>query len=304
MKSCFAVLAVAAVIAAGPARAASPAPEIQTSDVDLFYRVYDATHGAPTAQALQTGYLDAGSDQLREFVTLRIKSADKLAAAIAARREPYDRARDCMAVLPAVKTRLNEAFRKLADLDPEAAFPPVTILIGRGNSGGTTDPSGVLIGLEVGCSSTWLQADPTDRLVHLITHEYGHIQQFAAGIAESESDTVLKHSLEEGVAELVAELASGEVSNIHLQRWTKGRERQIDELFLADQDSTDLSHWLYNGVGTPEKPGDLGYWVGWRIAKAYYLKAADKRAALMTLLQLKDAKAILAESGWTPGDPD
>jgi hypothetical protein len=55
---------------------------------------------------------------------------------------------------------------------------------------------------------------------------------------------------------------------------------------------------------TPEKPGDLGYWVGYRIAKAYYLKATDKRLALKTLLELKDPKAILADSGWTPGDRD
>jgi hypothetical protein len=287
---------------AGQAFAAPPLPEVRTSDVDLFYRVYDVAHGAPKAQALQTDYFDAGSDQVREFVTLRIKSADKLAAAIAQHRDVYDHARDCLAVLPAVKARLNKAFRKLAAIDPEATFPPVTILIGRNSSGGTTDKSGVLIGLEVACRASWLQADPTERLVHLIAHEYGHIEQLFDD--DETSGTVLRHALVEGEAELIAELISGQVSNVHLQRWTKGREREIDEQFLAEQDSTDLSHWLYNGVGTPDKPGDLGYWVGWRIAKAYYLKAADKRAALKTLLELKDPKAILAESGWKPGDPD
>jgi len=99
----------------------------------------------------------------------------------------------------------------------------------------------------------------------------------------------------------VAELISGQVSNIHLQAWTAGRAQEIDRRFLADMDKTDLSAWLYNGVGTPERPGELGYWVGYRIAKAYYDKAPDKRTALRALLELDDPGAVLVESGWKPG---
>ena len=78
---------------------------------------------------------------------------------------------------PEVTARLRGFFRRLAVLDPQASFPPVTILIGRNTSGGTTGKSGVLIGLEVACRSTWLQPDLSDRLYHLIAHEYGHVQQ-------------------------------------------------------------------------------------------------------------------------------
>ena len=70
---------------------------------------------------------------------------------------------------------------------------------------------------------------------------------------------------------------------------------------MADVDSKDLKPWLYNGVGTPEKPGDLGYWAGHMIAKSYYSHAKDKRAAIKTLLELKDPKGIIAHSGWRPG---
>jgi hypothetical protein len=285
---------------AGQAFAAPPLPGVRTSDVNLFYRIYDAADGAPTGDALQHGYIDAGSDGVRQFVPGRIESGDDLAATIAKNRDVYDHARDCMRVLPAVKARLAGAFRKLAEIDPEATFPPVTILVGRNNSGGTTSKSGVLIGLEHACSASLpLQLDLTERLYHLIAHEYGHVEQPGGGEV-----SVLRQSLKEGGAELIADLISGQVSNVHLQEWTKGREREIDEQFLAEQDSKDLSHWLYNGPGTPEKPGDLGYWVGYRIAKAYYLKASDKRLVLKTLLELKDPKAILADSGWTPGDPN
>jgi hypothetical protein len=206
-----------------------------------------------------------------------------------------------MAVLPGVKVRLAAALSRLSQLDSDATFPPVTVLIGRNNSGGTTGKSGVLIGLEVACGSSWMQSNLEDRLLHLVAHEYGHVEQVNSGQTKP---TLLMQAMVEGGAELVAELISGQVSNTHLQRWTRGHEREIDERFLAQKDGTDLSAWLYNGPGTPDKPGDLGYWVGFRIVKAYYAQAHDKRAALAAILALKDPQAILVQSGFKPGQID
>lgn len=272
--------------------------EIRTDDVGLFYRLYDATGGKPDAAVLQSAYIDAASDGVRQFVPNRIVSGAALAKVVAQNPAVYDQARGCMKVLPQVSSKLQAAFRKLAQIDPAATFPPVTILVGGNNSGGTTGKSGVLIGLEVACRASWLQADPTERLFHLIAHEYGHVEQSPELDDETVPTTVLRQSLIEGTAELVGALISGQVSNVHLQKWTQGHEAEIDARFLADADKADLGDWLYNGVGTPEKPGDLGYWVGYRIAKAYYDRASDKRAALKTLLELKDPKAVLLQSGW------
>jgi hypothetical protein len=295
MRNMWPAWLAALVLAAGPALAAGP--EIRTSDVDLFYRIYDAANGRPSAEVLQRDYIDAGSPGVREFVPHRILSGEKLAQRIAEKPEVYARARACAAALPEVRARLKPAFRQLARLYPAAKFPPVTVLIGRNNSGGTTGPTGVLIGLEVVCATRQPDETVADRFVHLIAHEYGHVQQ-----PQAEGTTVLQASLIEGVAELVAELTTGRISNHHLIRWTKGREREIGEAFLKDADSTDFKPWLYNGIGTPQAPGDLGYWQGWRIARLYYAKAADKRAALSELLAMKDPHAILEKSGWKPGD--
>ena len=133
---------------------APPLAEIRTSDVDLFYGIYDAAGGAPSADALERGYIDAGSEGVRQFIPSRIKSAEALAKTIADNRAVYDKARACMAALPAVRARLANVFKKLAAIDPDAIFPPITVLIGRNNSGGTTGKSGVLIGLEVVCRRT------------------------------------------------------------------------------------------------------------------------------------------------------
>jgi len=68
---------------------------------------------------------------------------------------------------------------------------------------------------------------------------------------------------------------------------------------VADEDKADLSDWLYNG--TLERPGDRGYWVGYRIVKSYYEHATDKRQAFREILQMSDPKAFLAKSRWYPG---
>lgn len=289
------------ILVAGVPAYANDLADIRIDDVTRFYRIYDEADGRPTASTLQADYIEAGSDGVRQFVPNRIISGASLAKVIHQNRAVYDEARTCMGVLPDVSRKLQAAFRTLAQLDPKATFPSVTILIGGNNSGGTTGESGVLIGLEVACRSWWLQADLSERLFHLIAHEYGHIEQARALDDESAPTTVLKQSLVEGTAELVSELISGQVSNVHLQKWTEGQVREIDIRFMADADKTDISKWLYNGVGTPDHPGDLGYWVGYRIAKTFYDKADDKRAALRTLLDLEDPKAVLAKSGWMPG---
>lgn len=301
MGSKWAIGAAWIMVAVAAPASTPQSVKVRTSDVTTFYRLYDAANGKPSANTLQQDYIDKGTNGVREFVPHRIISGEALAKEVGNEEPVYRQARSCMEVLPAVKMKLRGAFRRLAALDPQATFPPVTILIGRNNSGGTTGKSGVLIGLEVVCRSSSLQPNLTDRLYHLITHEYGHVEQSPALDEDGEKTTVLKQSLIERVAELVAKLTSGQVSNVHLQTWTAGHAKEIDQLFFTDADKKDISAWLYNGVGTPEKPGDLGYWVGYRICKAYYDKAANKRAALRTLLDLKDPKAILNDSGWQPG---
>jgi uncharacterized protein YjaZ len=77
------------------------------------------------------------------------------------------------------------------------------------------------------------------------------------------------------------------------------REKEIETAFVADEDKTELSEWLNNG--TPDKPGDLGYWVGYRIVKSYYQHATDKHRALREIFEMNDPKAFLGKSGWYPG---
>jgi Predicted Zn-dependent protease (DUF2268) len=294
-----AAISGAAQSAASTAFDPAAGPTIHIEDVDRFYKVYDAASGHPTADQLQHDYIDPGSDGLHQFARLRDISGTTIAEALARHPEIYSSAKRCMVVLPRVRRRLEVDLRTLGRLYPDARFPPVTIAVGRGKPVGVGSPaSGVQIGLEALCATDWLNPNVEDRFVHVIAHEYAHIQQVPA-LVDDEHPTVLELSLVEGAAEFTAELISGEVAYSQFRTSTKGREKEIETAFVSDEDKTDLSKWLNNG--TPEKPGDLGYWVGYRIVKSYYQLASDEQRAFREILEMTDPKAFLAKSGWYPG---
>jgi hypothetical protein len=284
---------------AGQRPAAAPAPVIEMGDVARFYALYDAMDRHPTAEALQARYLDAGSGGLHTLARMRNVTGEAIADAVAKQPAMYTQARTCVDVLPRVRTRLAQALRKLHDAYPEATFPPITIAIGKGKPIGVGGRgSGVQIGAEALCANAWINPDTEDRFVRVITHEFAHVQQQVA-FSELDNPTVLAASLEEGAAEFITELTTGEIAYAYLDGLVAGREREIETAFAADIDSTDLSRWLYNS--TPDKPGDLGYWVGYRIAKAYYRRAEDKQQALRDIFGMTDPRAFLTRSGWQPG---
>ena len=151
---------------------------IRIDDVGLFYRVYDAAGSRPTAEQLQRDYLDVGSDGLHTFAKIRNITGANMAATLAKTPAIYSDARLCAAVLPAVRERLSVAMARLASLYPSARFPPVTVAVGRGRpvaAGGPTD--GVMVGLEALCGVKYFDANVEDRFVHVIAHEYIHVQQ-------------------------------------------------------------------------------------------------------------------------------
>ncbi|MFC5580103.1 DUF2268 domain-containing putative Zn-dependent protease [Rhodanobacter terrae] len=309
MKWTSIALAVGALagMAASPSWAASSSaapeagPAIHVEDVYRFYKIYDAAQGRPSDSQLQRDYLDPGSAGLHHLATLRNVTGASIAKNMEAHPENYADAKRCMAVLPRVRERLGVALRRLGQLYPPTTFAPATIAVGRGKPVGVTDASGVIIGLEALCAVNYLDANVEDRFVHVLVHEYAHVQQAlrAPAFYDNPKPTVLEESLIEGAAEFTAELASGSVAYTDLKAMTKGHEKTIEDAFVTDEDKTDLSAWLYNGTLT--KPGDLGYWVGYRIAKSYYQHAADKRQAIRDILEMTDARAFLARSRWHPG---
>src|SRR5690606_32595076 len=152
---------------------------------------WDAAAGKDVAgqeQAFTTLYFQPASPGLRDFFQARIGTVADLVAMINKAPEYYASLRRHTPKARAAAEPVRQAFLELDRLYPPAVFPDVYIVIGRANSGGTTGPSGLLIGAEMYGGypdaptdelSPWLQRviRPMEELPHIIAHELIHYQQ-------------------------------------------------------------------------------------------------------------------------------
>lgn len=293
--------------------------QFNTSDVDRYWRAYDAGGRTGNSTAFQRIYLDSASTALTEFVGLRSVTAASLAQVanafpqyLAALHTWWPRVTPQDSVLSTVRAN----YGRIKQQYPDAFFPPVTILMGRYSTGGTIGRNGIFIGIEffgVDASAPTAELNSFGRnnqmswardLPKLIAHEHVHVLSMAAGSSMGNGGNLLARSMNEGVAEFVGSLSAGVPTFIGFFAQWQGREREFWTAFDRERTGTDYSRWLYNQQNaTTEWPGDLGYFMGYRIAQAYYNQASDKRQALRDLIALKDPEAILAKSGYAGSGP-
>ena len=293
--------------------------KLVTSDIDNFWRAFDAaereTEKEKKIAIFQTEYLDKGSAGLRDFVRLRIKSAKDLVETVEKLPKFYASVRPSTLRVAETGKGIRKSFRRFKQLYPEAAFPDVYFVIGVANTGGTASDSGLLIGAELyGLTPAtprdefpaWFKTfmpdvkdeqelrrlaakaldtslKPVERLPAIVAHESCHFNQ-----KYPRQRTVLEKSIQEGSCDLIAELVAGDVINPAIKAYGDRHEAELWRDFRAEMNGTDLSKWMYNGFRIKDRPGDLGYYVGYKIARAYYRNAKDKRQAIRDVLNIRD----------------
>lgn len=285
---------------------------------------------APAADSARVA-LFAAADPL-----FRQSGAEQLAAAVARRPRFYAGLRRGTLALDSLGDAVDEirgAYRRLAALYPDAVFPPVYFLVGRLTSGGTTGPSGILLGAEMhGADATtprdeltaWQRGAVGDArgVPHLVAHELMHVEQQAARrqaavgadarAGAADRRTLLAQVLDEGCADFLADLvtdgagaarSAGAVTasdGAGTRAYGLAHERELWREFRPVMLRRDVPGWLYEGDAAKGRPADLGYFVGARICRAYYDRAADKRRAVRDILVMADPKAFAEASGYAP----
>ncbi|MGD8729966.1 MAG: DUF2268 domain-containing putative Zn-dependent protease [Gemmatimonadota bacterium] len=299
----------------GPARAQVPgspdSAQIVTADIARFWQAFDQRDALGAEEAFDRLYLGLGSPGLLDFVPNHIRSAEALAETVA-EYEPFYRS--IRARTLGVLDLVGDIHADLATLErlyPESVFPPVYFVIGRLNSGGDATEAGLIIGIELFATSTDTPFDVLEPgmrsvleslsvadLPHVVVHELVHFQQ---GEPEMADRTLLGQALYEGVADFVSDLATGGLAetNERTRRWGDEHEREVWREFRRVMTGRDFSRWLYNqGRATPDWPSDVGYYVGFKIAEAYYERAEDPHQALSEMLHIEDPRDFLARSGY------
>ena len=258
-----------------------------TSDITLFWETVDRASADSLESMLQRDYLDRGTAGLRDFIPGRILDAGQLAQMITNRRARYDAIRQSSLRVTEAEPGIRAAFRALEERYPDAVFPDVYFVIGRFNSGGTISPNGLLIGAEM--------YDDPQRLPSIVAHELVHFQQRPLTAQPS----LLVQSFREGSADFVGEMIAGMHINSAAHAYGLQHERELWREFREQMEGTSYTGWMY-GDPPGERPADLGYFIGYRIARAYYDRAADKAAALRDILRAEDVEGMLSRSGYSP----
>jgi hypothetical protein len=258
-------------------------------------RTLEATNAVDTTAVLERDYLAAGSPGLRAYAREFNLTSTTIASALAASPKVYanlDRLADNVL---AQDTALRSAFRRLQGLFPDAAFPPIWFVIGHNRQGGGVQREGVLIAAE-------RFTDRPEDLVPIVLHELAHFQQAMVQGVDLYLDftgprgTLLARALREGSAEVIVALTAGRHINSAAERYGAPREAAVWARFQRDMRGAGTREWMFVQPRDSEQPPDLGYWVGYRIAKSYYDRAPDKRQALREIIGLTTFDAFLEAS--------
>lgn len=303
----FAVQIVAAQNAASPQLTMNQNPEtvkFVTSDINLFWKAYDAAKPENNINVFRDQYLRKGSAGLEEFRKLRLGSACALVDAIEKAPKYYAALREPSLKIASFENQMRANFRRLREIYPAAVFPDVYFLIGRMSSAGTLNKKGLFIGADMFGKNegapldelgSWHRAAimPTARIPLVVVHESIHYQQ---KFPEDEEWSLLGKALSEGGADFVGELITGGNSNLQLHEYGNRREKELWLEFQKEMAGKDAANWLYQGDDVKDKPADLGYYVGYKICEAYYKNAADKKQAVRDILEIKDFNVFLKAS--------
>lgn len=300
-------------LAAGPAvsevtNTDPEAAQLITTDIPNFWRACDRLDDASSRKDSLKAFFDAyyleASPGLQEFIRIRIGSVYNLVNTICGRQKYYDSIRANTLRVAEMEPAIRAGFRKLRTLYPAAVFPDVTFVIGRMTSGGTLTDKGLFIGTEFYAKAAdspedelgdWERAviKSIDGLPFIVTHELMHYQQ-----RYPDERSLLGQSIKEGSADFVAELVTGGNINAHVHEWATSRQADLWREFESVMHGDDFSRWLYNGSNSTDRPADLGYYIGYKIAEAYYEQAADKTEAIRDIFNIEDFDAFLAASGY------
>lgn len=283
--------------------------DIVTTDIENFWKCYPSIREANAEAVLMEQYVMKGSPGLRTFfenrMSLRIAG---LIQSVKKQYKYYESIRDVSLNLKNYKPALIDAAKKFKTIYPEAIFPPTYFVMSHFTAFGTADGgAGQLIGAEFLCNPAtadttqlgkWEKSTITDssKIAGILIHELVHIQQKTKPVK-----TLLERSINEGAADFITQLILNYNINSKLHFYGDEHEFSLWEKFTKQMNGENTDDWLYNGTDNKRGyPGDLGYYIGYKICAAYYDKATDKKKAVKDILEIQDFNAFLLQSGYRP----
>lgn len=273
--------------------------KIFTIDVDNYWIAYDSIRETEDftkrLELINRLYLDKETDGLHEFRDLRNYNDTSYVEMIAKYPLFLESIRPNMYKLLGQEPIIDSAFKGFKSIYPKLRDAEVYFTVGCFNSGGTIYKNKLLLGAEIlAVDSTidlsekglqWLnnlsQTQTIENIGFFVLHELTHTLQKSS----SGKMNVLVACLKEGSCDFVAEMATGKPLNTPYRNYGERHLDSVKSAFKEDMFTYDRANWLYN-VSKKGEAGDLGYFVGYAICKAYYEQSADKEQAIVDIIEL------------------
>ncbi len=289
---------------------------IETEDIDNFWIAFDnlkyATCKNDSVNVMQTDYIDQSTEYFKEFIKLRNFTAEEYVILIRKYPEFWNSIRKETEKVKHRKAEIENVLDIYESTLPNFKRPNVCFAIGCLRTGGTVGDNLILVGTELAAStaetekselSPWLKSvvGTFGDIVSMVSHETIHTQQ-----KKGKLKNLVEFTINEGVADFLSEKITG--FRINKISFTYGQENdcELRKDFLNDfsKNKADISNWLYNGSKSINRPADLGYYIGYKIAEEYYNNATNKEKAISKLLDRKNYMKIFKNSEYIKKEPN
>ena len=276
-----------------------------TDDIARFWSAYDTVRALSDSteqiRAVQRLYIEPGSPGLQGLIATRRYTAREFAGAIREYPTYWESIRPNTLRASEMSQRIAAGLAAFQRLYPEGRPADVYFSIGVLRTPGTIFEGRVLIGAELALAdprtvtsdlpqrlsniAPYVARNPIAQVAPLNVHEYVHTQQRAWNYR------VLDLVLAEGIAEYLSVLATGVPSAFAPLAYERAHRDSVSAVFARDLLSRQtVDRWLYNDTTNRFGVRDLGYAVGYEIARRYVVRSPNRRAAIRVLVELDYAK--------------
>jgi hypothetical protein len=288
---------------------------IETSDIPLFWHVYDKVilmkDSVEAVRLIQEEYINKGSAGLSSIRNFNVFESKDLYHTIKTQQVYLNSIRQATIDIKNQYAGYEAIFDNFKKIYPLYSYPKVFCTIGNMLIGGfNSDDSNVIVGVELAAGTksaktealndylkVFTQGNPGIR--YLLTHEIVHTQQ-THGYQQNMNLTGI--CIMEGSADFIADLLLKRKNSMPYSLYGRKYNNVIKRSFIKDKLESDQSifnKWIYNTAlyvsGEMTTRPDLGYYIGYKICESYYNKAKNKNQAITDILQINydDKRSVM-----------
>lgn len=291
---------------------------VSTTDISHFWEAYDriqmSTDTAEQRKLLHAHFIDQASPGQRAMFQARRYTPDEYLEAIRNYPRFWASVRKNMLEADHHVQTMQDGVERLRAIYPQMRPADIYFTVGVFRSGGTVTDGMVLIGSEISLADSsavtdelpehlghlpgFFATNPAQDLAFVNVHELIHTQQPGRWGYD-----LLSQTLHEGIAEFIPTLAMGRPSRTAGVLYGEANSERVRAVFEEELFAYWIDRWIWNDTTGPFPVRDLGYYVGYAMARQYYERADDEQQAVADLIGLncEDSTAVLAfadRTGW------